>query len=139
MCIPVRSVVTGGGMESRRLAGLQDSIDQPECLGKSIAAPEAHFPGSYGVDGRVDSAPQLLELAGAEHEPSDGGLAAAEDEIVRAEARNLDLRLLDREQVGDRLGQRAVTVFERRLQLAQLVLGLGEREAAVDVDAAPPR
>src|SRR5438105_828844 len=107
MCIPVRSMVTGGGMGSRRLAGLQDSIDQPECLGKSIVAPEAHFPRPYGVDGRVDSAPQLLELAGAEHQLPDRGLAAAEHEIVRAEAGDLDLRLLDREEVGDGLGQRA--------------------------------
>src|SRR5262245_37658449 len=125
----------GRAFHSGRLTGLQDSIDQPERLGKSIVRAKAHFAVSYGVDGRVDAVSELLELAGAEDEPPDGRLAAAEDEVVGAEERDLDLRLLDREQVLDRLRQRAVAVLEPRLELAQLVLGLGEREPAMDVDA----
>src|SRR3954447_2870977 len=128
-----------GGAEApgdlSRLAGLQDSIDEPKCLRKSILAPKSYFGISYGVDRRVDAIPEPLELARPEHEPADGRLAAAEDEVVRAEARELDLRLLDREEVLHGLRQRAVPIFERRLQLAQLVLRLRKRESPVHVDA----
>ena len=77
---------------------------------------------------------ELAQLVRAEHDRPDGRAAAAEDEVVGAEPRELQLRLLDREQVLDRLGQRAVAVLDRRLELAQLVLVLDEREPAVEVD-----
>src|SRR3954468_19717612 len=118
-----------------RLAGLQDSIDEPKCLRKSILAPKSYFGISYGVDGRVDAVAEPLQLARAEHQPADRRLAAAEHEVVGAQARELDLRLLDREEVLDRLGQGAVAAFERRLQLAQRVLRLREREPSMHVDA----
>ena len=111
---------------SRCLASLQDSIDQAKRLGKPVFAAEAHFPCSYGVDGRVDAPAELLQLLGSEDELADGGLAAPEDEIVGAEAGDLDLRLLERDEVLQRLGLGPVPVLERRLQLAQLVLGSGE-------------
>src|SRR3954452_8426703 len=107
-----------------RLAGLQDSIDQPKCLRKSILAPKSYFGISYGVHGRVDAVAEVFQLTRPEDEPADRGLAPAEDEVVRAEPGELDLRLLDREQVLDRLRQRAVPVLEGGLQLAQLVLRL---------------
>ena len=72
---------------------------------------------------------QLAQLAGAEDDRSDRRAAAAEDEVVGAEAGQLQLRLLDREQVRDRLRQRAVAVLGRDVQLVQLVLGLGQRDA----------
>src|SRR5207245_7542665 len=88
----------------------------------------------YGVAGGRDAAPELLQLAWTEDELPHRRLPAAEDEVVRPEAGNLDLRLLECEEVLDRLRQRPVPVLERRLELAQLVLGLGEGEAPVDVD-----
>src|SRR5262245_47608695 len=97
---------------SRCLAAVQDSIDQADRLRKAVVTAEAHFPVPYGVDGRVDAVPELPELPRAEHEPADGGLAAPEDEVVGAEPRHLDLRLLDREEVLDRLRQRPVPVLE---------------------------
>ena len=59
---------------------------------------------------------------------------AAEDEEVGAEHRELELRLLDREEVRDRLGQRPEAILGRDAQLVQLVLVLDERDAAVQVD-----
>src|SRR5262249_32318583 len=120
---------------SRGLTGIQDSIDQPDRLRKSVLAPQTDLSGSNRVHGGVDPATQLAQLARAEHELADGRLAAPEDEVVGPEARHLDLRLLDREEVLDRLGERPVAVLERRLKLAQLVFGLREREPAVDVDS----
>ena len=85
-------------------------------------------------DGGLDLGAQLAQLSGAEHDRSDRRAAAAEDEVVGAEAGELQLRLLDREEVLDRLGHRAVPVLGRDAQLVQLVLGLGKRDAAVQVD-----
>src|SRR5664279_6272550 len=82
----------------------------------------------------MDAASELSQLLGAEDEPADSRLPAAEDEVVGAEDGHLDLRLLDCEEVRDRLRQRPEAVFERGLELAQLVLGLREGEPAVDVD-----
>ena len=56
------------------------------------------------------------QLPRAEHEPADGRLAAAEDEVVGAELGELDLRLLDREEVLHRLRERPVAVLEARLR-----------------------
>jgi len=119
---------------SCRPTGIQDSIDQPDGLRKSVVAAEAHFPVPYGVDGGVDSAAELLQLLGAEDEAADRRLASAEHEVVGAELRDLDLRLLDREQVLDGLGQRSVAILECGGELAQLVVGLRQGEAAMDVD-----
>src|SRR5664279_5723400 len=78
----------------------------------------------------MDAASELSQLLGAEDEPADSRLPAAEDEVVGAEDGHLDLRLLDREEVRDRLRQRPEAVFERGLELAELVLGLREGEPA---------
>src|SRR5439155_1184009 len=60
--------------------------------------------------------------------------SAAKHEIVRTRARKLELRLLDQEEVLDRLRQRAEPVLGRSLQLTQLVLALGQREPAMQID-----
>src|SRR5438270_129774 len=64
----------------------------------------------------------------------DGRTAAAEDEVVGAETGELELRLLDREQVLDRLRQRTEPVLRRDAQLVQLVLRLRQGDPAVQVD-----
>src|SRR5436190_22116463 len=139
MSVLVRSVAetsrtAGSSSASRCLASLQDSIDQPDCPGKSVVASQADLAAPHGVHRGVDSAPQLLQLLRAQDELPDRRLAAPEDEIVGPQPRHLDLRLLDRKQVLDRLRQRPVPVLERRLELAQLVLRLGEGEPPVHVD-----
>ena len=59
---------------------------------------------------------------------------AAEDEVVGADERERELRLLDAEQVLDGLRERAVAVLGRGAELAELVLVLRERDPAVEVD-----
>src|SRR5712691_11441502 len=68
---------------SRRLAGLQDSIDQPESFLESVLAPERHLALRRRVDRGVEAAAQPAQLVRAEHERPDGRTAAAEDEVVR--------------------------------------------------------
>ena len=75
--------------------------------------------------------PQLVR---AERERPDRRAPAAVDEVVGADPGELQLRLLDREEVLDGLGQRAVAVFDAGAELAQLVVVLDEREPAVHVD-----
>src|SRR4051812_22984678 len=83
----------------------------------------------------MDAAVQFLQLPRAEHETAHRRLPASVDEVIRAEARELDLRLLDREQMLDRVGQRPEAVLQRGLELTELVLGLRERKPAMDIDA----
>jgi hypothetical protein len=59
---------------------------------------------SRDVDGGFGPVAQLPQLARAEYEPAHRRLPALEDEVVGAEQRDLDLRLLDPEEVLDRLG-----------------------------------
>ena len=61
-------------------------------------------------------------------------LAAAEDEVVGTRPSELQLRLLDQEEVLDRLGERPEAIFGRSLELAQLVLRFRQRQAAVEID-----
>ena len=110
-------------------------------MGESVFASKGHFPRFLRCRRPCGcGSAELLQLLGAEDELADGRLAAAEDEVVGAEPGDLDLRLLDREEVLDRLRQRAVPVLERRLELAQLVLGLASARAGGGCRCgAPPR
>src|SRR5215213_7353161 len=121
------------GVSSRCPARVEYSIDQSNRYRKFIGA-QRNLAARAHVDGGPDLASQRAQLRGAEQERADRSLAAAEDQVVRSGSRELQLRLLDREQVLDGLGQRAVAVLGGRLQLAQLVFGLRQREAAVEVD-----
>src|SRR5581483_2095429 len=118
---------------SSRLTRGQHSIDQPKCPLELLVS-KGDFTFGGRVDGGVDLAPQLAQLAGAEDDRADRRAAAAEDEVVRPEPRELQLRLLDPEQVLDRLRQRSVPIVTRDLELTELVLVLDKREPAVQVD-----
>src|SRR5205085_6950703 len=109
------------------------SIDQPERLRKTLL-PQGDLPVRDSVDSGRDAVSQRAQLTGAEDELAHARAAATEDEVVRAQLRQLELRLLDQEQVLDWLRERAEPVLGRRLQLAQLVLRLREREPAMEVD-----
>src|SRR5712691_8328583 len=95
---------------SRCLARGQYSIDQSERLWETIFA-ERHLVVRDRVDGGVDTAAQVAQLVRAEHHLAHAGLPAAEHEVVRAGACELELRLLDQEQVLDRLRQRTDPVL----------------------------
>ena len=56
------------------------------------------------------------------------------DQIVGTDPRERELRLLDREEIADGLRQRPIPVLRRGLQPPQFLVGLDEREAAVEVD-----
>src|SRR5919201_3933152 len=87
---------------SRCLARGEYSIDQPQRLWKTLLA-QGSFAVGDGVDGGRDAIPHSAQLAGAEDDLADARTSAAEDEVVRAERRQLQLRLLDQEEVLDRL------------------------------------
>ena len=110
------------------------SIASTNLSASEVVVSQRHFTLRRRVDRGVDARAQRAQLARADHDRPDRDLAAAEDEVVGAEQRELQLRVLDREQVLDRLGQRAVAILGRDLELAQLVLVLDEREPAVEVD-----
>src|SRR2546430_1592061 len=118
---------------SCRSARIEYSIDQSE-RPSEIVVPDGNLALGGRVDRGRDVPAERAQLAGAELDGPDGGAAALEDEVVGPEPRELHLRLLDREQVLDRLRQRPVAVLSRRPQLAELVVALGEREATVQVD-----
>jgi hypothetical protein len=103
---------------SSRSARVQDSIDKTDRLADFLLSAHAYLLLSREIYGRFRAVPQLAQLARAEHQPAHRRPASLEDEIVGAEERHLDLRLLDPEQVLDRFRQRAVAVLERGLQLA---------------------
>src|SRR6266511_5487926 len=90
---------------SRCLARGQYSIDKSERLRKALFA-QADLAIRRRVDRGVDAPAQVAQLGRAEHHLSDTRLAAAEDEVVRAGARELELRLLNQEQVLHRLRER---------------------------------
>src|SRR6266516_11609 len=108
-------------------------IDESQRLRETLFS-QRHLAVRGGVNGGVDPPPQIAKLFGAEHDLPDAGLAAAEDEVVGAGARQLQLRLLNQEQILDGLGQRSEAVLGPGLQLAQLILGLGQCQPAVEVD-----
>src|SRR6266542_4730903 len=83
---------------------------------------------------RVDLAAQRAQFARAQNELPHACATATVDEVIGPERRELQLRLLNREEVFHRLGNVAVTILDRRVQLAQLVLRLGKRKTAVEVD-----
>src|ERR687888_1965973 len=118
---------------SRCPARGQYSIDQTERLREALFA-ERDLTVGDRVDGGRNAVAEASQLARAEDDLPDAHTAAAKDKVVRPELRHLQLCLLDQEQVLDRLGKRAEPVLRRGLQLAQLVLRLGEREPAVQVD-----
>src|ERR671930_686036 len=109
------------------------SIDQPQRLWEAFL-PERDLAVRDSVDGGRDAIAQRPQLAGAEDDLAHARAPAAEDEVIRSQLRELQLRLLDQEEVLDRLRERPVAVLRRRLQLPQLVLGLGQGEAPVQVD-----
>src|SRR6188508_1081943 len=124
---------------SRCLARVQYSSDEGQCGAEPVAIltwffPERDFALGGRVDRSVDAPAQVTQLLGAEHERADRRAAVAEDEVVGADPRELELGLLDREEVLDGLRNRAVAVFGGGVQLHQLVLGLRQRDAAVQVD-----
>src|SRR5919198_4919939 len=100
---------------SRCLARGEYSIDQPQRLWKSLLA-QRDLAVRDRVDRGGDAVAERAQLAGPEHELADAGAAPAEDEVISAEASQLQLRLLDEEEVLDRLGQRAVPVLRRDLE-----------------------
>src|SRR5918992_2712778 len=110
----------------------QDSIDQRECRLKTVGAP-GDLAAVARVDRSVRVAAQLTELSRAEDKGTDRCAAAAEHEVVGAEPGELELRFLDPEEVLDRLWNRTVPILQRGVELAELVLGLGESEPAVQV------
>src|SRR4029077_13628625 len=120
---------------SGRSARVQDSIDQFDGLGYFLLPAHAYFLLRRDVHGRFRAVAELAQLARAEHQPPDRRLSALEDEIVGAEERDLDLRLLDPEEILDGFGDRSVPILELSLKLPQPALGFREREPAVDVDA----
>ena len=115
----------GGAGPSCRPTGNHDSIDQVDRSLERLRALGDLAPRSR-VHGGVGHVPERAQLGRAEHERPDGGAAAAVDEVVGAEPRQLQLRLLDREQVLDRLRDGPVTVLQCGVQLAQLVVRLGK-------------
>src|SRR3954469_2710880 len=124
---------------SRCLARLQYSIDERQRGGEPVAVLSAFFPERNlalrgRVNRRLDASAKVAELLRAEHERPDGCAPVSENEVVGADARELELGLLDAEQVLDRLGDRPVAILGRGVQLDQLVLRLGQRDAAMKVD-----
>src|SRR5215207_9651410 len=86
---------------SRCLARLQYSIDQRQGAAEPVTVLTVFFPErNFALRGRVhrgvDAAAEDAELLGTEHERPDRRPSVAEDEIVGADARELELRLLDR-------------------------------------------
>src|SRR5919204_1265459 len=118
---------------SRCLARGEYSIDQSQRLWKALLA-QRDLTVGHGVDGGRHLVAHGAELTRAEHDLTDARAPAAEDEVIGSEPGELQLRLLDQEQVLDRLRQRAESVLGRSLELAQLVVGLGQREAPVQID-----
>src|SRR5919202_104252 len=110
-------------LPSGRPARVEYSIDQLERSFEPVS-PKRYLPLRRRVDGGIDAAPELAELAGAEDERPECRPAAAEDEVVGAERGELQLRLLDREQVLDGIRDRAEPVLDGGVQLAELVLRL---------------
>src|SRR2546427_6211924 len=92
-------------VSSRCLARGQYSIDEPKCLGKTLFA-QAHLAVGNRVDRGVHASAQVAELVGAEHHLAHACLPAAENEVVCSGAGELELRLLDQEQIFDRIRQR---------------------------------
>src|SRR6266516_7810301 len=90
---------------SRCLARGEYSIDQPKRLGEAFL-PQRDLPVGDRVDRRRDFGAQRAQLSGAENNLAHARTAAAEDEVVGTELRELVLRLLDQEQVPDQLGDR---------------------------------
>ena len=114
----------------------EDSIDQLERPARTRPAAQRHLALARSCRPRCRRGrAQLAQLAGAEHERPDRRAAAAEDEVVGAEPRELRAS-----PPGSRTGSRPAPAAARSgprvaaSQLAQLVLRLGEREAAVQVD-----
>src|SRR5436305_9116223 len=103
---------------SGRSARVQDSIDEFHRLGDFLLPAHTYLLLRRDVDRRLRAVAELAQLARTEHEPPDRRLPALEHEVVGAEERDLALRLLDPEEILDRLRQRPVAVRERRLQLA---------------------
>ncbi len=100
---------------SGRSARVQDSIDKVDGLGDFLLPAHTYLLLRRDVHGRFRAVAELAQLARAEHQPTDRRLPALEHEVVGAEERDLDLRLLDPEEVLDRLRQRPVAVLEGRL------------------------
>src|SRR3989440_8279664 len=92
-------------VSSRCLARGQYSIDQSQRLWEAVLA-QAHLAIRCRVDGGVDTAAEIAQLRRAEHHLPDARLAAAEDEVVGADACELQLCLLDQKEVFDGLRQR---------------------------------
>src|SRR4051794_22718418 len=92
-------------VSSRCLTRGQYSIDQSECLREAVL-PQGDLAVAGRVDGRVDPATQIPQLFRPQHHLPDARLPAAEDEVVGADACELQLRVLDQEQVLDGLGER---------------------------------
>src|SRR6059058_1644485 len=103
-------------VSSRCLARGQYSIDESQRLWETVLA-QRHLVVRNRVDRRVDAAAQVAQLVGAEHHLADARLPAAKDEVVGPRARELELRLLDQEQILNRLRQRTEPVLRRGLQL----------------------
>src|SRR5919108_5310410 len=124
---------------SRCLARFEYSSDErdrpPESVSFLVAGlAERDLPLRARVHGGIETPAQLRELVGAEHERADCRPPTAEDQVVGPQPRELQLRVLDREQVLDRLRHGPEAVLRRRVQLSQLVVGLRERDASVEVD-----
>src|SRR5207302_2103911 len=101
-------------VSSRCLARGQYSIDQSERLGEAVLA-HADLVIRRRVDRRVDTAAQVAQLRRPEHHLPDARLAAAKDEVIGPDTCQLQLRLLDQEQVLDRLRQRTEAILGRSL------------------------
>src|SRR3954468_22777837 len=87
-----------------------------------------------GVDRDRDAAAQDAQLARAEHELSDRCTSSAVDEEIGPERRKLQLHVLYSEQVLNRFWHVAVAVLDRRVELPQLIVVLGQRQPPVEVD-----
>src|SRR5262245_16906842 len=87
---------------SRCLARSHYSIDQPQRLRETLL-PKGDFAVGDGIHSRRHLPAQRTHFVRAEHHLTDARAAAAEDEVVRAERRELELRLLDQEEVLYRL------------------------------------
>src|SRR4249919_571915 len=117
----------------RGQTGLDDSIGQLERVIEAVDS-QGDLALLRRVDHRRRRSHECAHLGGAEGERADGHATASEHEVVGTEGRELQLRLLDREQVPDRLRERAVAVLGRRDELAELVLVLRERDPPMEVD-----
>src|SRR4051812_49328681 len=104
--MPKRGFLASGGS-----ACVENSIDQLNRLGHFFLPAHAHLLASRRVDRGFCAVAQLSQLARAEHEPADCDLPALENEVVGAEQRDLDLRLLDPEEILDRLRERAEAIL----------------------------